>query len=181
MADFPISILAPNVTIHPWAWESIGVKLTGQGGTTLPNAVSTAYPTANQALYVPFCLTRPIIVAQLFWVNGATVSGNVDAGIYSVDGVLLVSTGSTAQAGTSVSQVVDITDTQLGTGLFYLAIAVDNTTATLIRGTAGSVARCAAMGCANQGSAFPLPAPATFATIASNYIPVFGLTTRSVF
>ena len=181
MADFPVPVFLPAVTLHPWSLESIGIKIVSQGGTNIGSAASTAYPTANQAIYVPFYLTERLTVTQLWWVNGASVSGNVDVGIYSEDGRRLISTGSTAQSGTNATQVVNITDTPLGPGLFYLALAMDNNTGTLVRGTAGSVDRLKATGCAQEASAFALPATATFATIASDYVPLFGLTTRSVF
>jgi hypothetical protein len=53
--------------------------------------------------------------------NGATASGNMDVGIYDYAGTRLVSSGSTAQSGTSAFQDFDITDTLLGPGIFYLA------------------------------------------------------------
>lgn len=100
-------------------------------------------------------------------------------GIYDEAGARKVSTTSTAQGTISVLQVVNITDTALGPGLYYLAIAMDNITGTLSRGLAGSVARCALTGMAEMATAFPLPDPITFATVVSDYVPLVGLTTRT--
>jgi hypothetical protein len=169
---------AGAVTIHPWSVYSVGIDLAAVS-QTLRVGASAVYPTANLAIYVPFSLGVPITAVQMFIYNGATVSGNVDVGLYAADGTRLVSMGSTAQAGTSVLQAFDITDTPLGPGNYYLACAVDNTTATLFR-LAPTARQIAGLGCFTQVTAFPLPAVATFATYASAYLPVFGLSTRTV-
>ncbi len=166
---------APTITITPCAWESIGTSYLGN--TAWASAV---WPSANRALFIPFRIYQPITAVKMFTVNGAAASGNIDIGIYNADGTKLVSSGSTAMSGTSAMQVFDITDTQFGPGLFYLALAVDNVTAAFIRrGTSGTITNRFA-GLLHQASAFPLPATATFASYSAAYIPLFGLTTRTV-
>jgi len=150
-------------------------------GSVILKAAGTgaaAYPTANQAIFVPFRIAHPIVVTQLFALVNSS-SGNIDMGIYDAFGTKIVSIGSTAMAGSSVLQAFNITDTKIGPGLFYLAIALDNNTGQLIRVTFTAAAAMKALGLAEMATAFALPATATFATAASNYLPIIGLTTRS--
>lgn len=126
---------------------------------------SATFASANRAHFQPFRVTVPCIIKQLFVANGATASGNIDLGVYAPDGTRLVSTGSTAQSGTNDLQVFDVTDTLIGRGYYYIAVAMDNTTGTLIRNNFSSqTARY--QGFAKQDTAFPLPASATFASSA---------------
>jgi hypothetical protein len=163
----------PTVTITPFSLEA------GSGMLSTGAPASSAWPAASRALFCSFRLWTPITAVKMFVLNGATVSGNIDVGIYDEAGTRLVSSGSTAHAGTSVIQVLDITDTQLGIGLFYMALALDGTTATVYRKSI-NVALQRATRWYQMAAAFPLPATATFAAPASNYVPLFGLSTDTV-
>lgn len=146
-------------------------------GTATNNAVWT---TANIARYYPVLVPEPTIVTKIA-VRIGTSSGNLDLGIYDEQGVRLVSSGSTAMAATSTMQVIDITDTLLTPGVYYLAIAVDNTTASFnnINNSTGPLAgACSMMGIRQEASAFPLPATATFAATTSDYLMTITCTTR---
>ena len=158
-------------TLHP---ESVGASVAAAG------QVSTTYPVANLAIFMPFRIGIPITVKQLFSYNGLVAAGNIDMGIYDRNGVRLVSAGSTAQAGTSDLQAFNITDTQIGPGLFYIAIAKDDIVGTLIRITTGASWNWQVLGLAQQASAFPLPATATFAAYGQLLCPFIGLSTRDV-
>jgi hypothetical protein len=149
----------------------LGVSLGSIGGGNTP--ASAAWPASNDALFVPFTLPQATLIKRLFVVNGAAVSGNIDVGIYSESGARIVSTGSTAQSGTSTLQFFDITDLVIGPGRFYLAVALDNTTGTLFRASL-TVPRAQALGLAKQATAFALPATATFATMTAGYLPLMG-------
>jgi hypothetical protein len=149
----------------------LGITHSALGGGAAP--ASTAFPASNDALFVPFALKQTVLIKRLYALNGASVSGNIDVGIYSDDGAKITSAGSTAQAGTNVPQFFDITDVVIGPGRYYLAVAMDNTTGTLFR-TNLSVARCQALGMAKQATAFALPASATFATVTATYLPLIG-------
>lgn len=128
---------------------------------------AAAWGTANTAVFSPVIIGVNTTVYQLAWINGATVAGNADVGIYDRNGFRLVSSGSTAQSGVSAPQVVDITDTTLTPGLYYLAMVADDATATYNRaGTSSASPLCRASGMAMQASAFPLPSTATFAAFA---------------
>ena len=132
---------------------------------------SLAWLSSNRAVLVPFFLSTPALVTQLYWVNGATVSGNVDAGVYDLSGTRLVSTGSTAQSGTSAFQGVTLgTPALIGAGRFYLALVLDNTTGTIYKAQNG-FSRALAIGEAT--SAFPLPAAVTLSA-AGEHQPMVG-------
>lgn len=143
-------------------------------GTVAPT--SAIWPTANKILYLPFTVPTVLIADKLRVNNGAAVSGNLDAGIYTKEGIQLVNTGSTAQAGTSTYQVIDITDTELWVDTFYFALTFDNITATTLRTTfnLAPVAGMAGILMEAAGS-FGLPATATFAEPADAYAPAMGL------
>ena len=143
-------------------------------GQRLFNAspVSTAWPLGNLSLFIPFRIGCPVVVVNLGVQNGTTVSGNIDVGIYSVDGVRLVSSGSTAQAGTSNTQVFNTADILIGPGVFYFGLALDNTTGTTRVFATYNVAFGQCIGMAEMTSAFPLPATATFASYTRNYVPM---------
>ena len=174
MSDWPPieTLLVPVEKLTAFSMCSCGPLPHG----TVANAV---WPAANLAIYIPFRVSAPVLVTQMFTTNGSTVAGNVDIGIYDVAGTRLVSSGATAQSGTSALQAYDITDTLLAPGQFYLACSLSDGTATIAR-VATSAQFLRAFGCAQEASAHPLPATATFATMAQAYLPIIGLTTESV-
>lgn len=154
-----------------------------EGAARYAQPSSTAWPSANLAIFCPIHVGSPVLVKQLFVLNGATASGNIDVGLYASDGTRITSAGSTAQAGTSAIQAFNITDIQIGSGLYYIAVALDNNTGTVEGHTFAITAGANAlktMGLAQQASAFALPATATLATITSNLLPWAGLTVNSV-
>lgn len=171
------SLLPAPVTIHPWSIDACGAPLLG-AASVLASGGSTVWPVANLAIFVPFALATPLTIAQLFTANGATVSGNIDVGVYTLDGTRIVSAGSTAHAGTNTLQTYNIADTLLPAGDYYLAIAMNNTTGTLSAHALAAI-HLNRLGIAQMATAFPLPATATLAQMASAYLPLFGLTTRT--
>lgn len=138
------------------------------------NAFAT-WPSANAAIFMPIRIIEPTLIVNIAVSNG-TLAGNTDVGIYSLNGVRLVSSGSTAQAGSF--QTFDIADTMLGPGVYYAAVARDEaTTGTTFRHSFASNVIPKIIGMAEMAAAFPLPATATLATITSNYIVAFSLGT----
>jgi hypothetical protein len=172
----------PVIPEQAIAYPRTTVHATAALGCFRGNPTSTAWPTANKAIFSPFYLSAPITVAQLFVTNGTVVSGNIDVGLYAVDGTRLASAGTTAQAGTSTLQVFNITDIRIGPGVYYLAVALDNTTGTVEGITAATIgtAMLRAIGYAEQTTAFVLPATATLATLTANLAPICGLTTNAI-
>lgn len=127
-----------------------------QAGAT----VTGSWITASKAFAIPFALSDDVVVTHLGWRNGSAAGSNHDIGIYrAVDLSLVVSTGSVAGSGSSVLQSVDITDTPLPRGQYYLAKVVDATTANRVRfygsGTAGNLDILGGM--ISMVSAIPLP------------------------
>jgi hypothetical protein len=122
---------------------------------------------------------EPITVLNLF-VWAGNVDGHFDIGIYSPDGTRLVSTGSTARVGSNACQAVAV-NAALKPGPLYLAIVVDSATATYRRVVWTAGAHLRSFGLAKQTAVYPLPDLAVLESIATtNYIPIFGLSTRSV-
>jgi hypothetical protein len=168
------------LNIQPWAYNSVASKFLIGGDDSISDASDIAYPSANLAIYIPFFLQTPMVIDRIFWGNGATLSGNVDAGVYDAARKKIVSTGSTAQASTTDAQSVNITNVTLGTGLFFLAIAMDNTAGTLMAVQMGAGLHFyKTLGIYQQASAFPLPDTATFSLPTFNYLPIVGITPRS--
>lgn len=173
MSDFPKSVEVPRLIVHPFMQNSIGFN---QAIVPYPTG-TTAWPSANAAIYIPFVIGASTTIVKFFWLNGATVSGNIDVGIYDSQGNRLVSSGSTVQTTINVIQSVDTTDLTLQPGLYYMAMAMDNTSG-VIRASAGTAILNRASGIYSQASAFPLPSSATFAGTTLNIVPALFLTAR---
>lgn len=89
-----------------------------------PAHSSTAWPAANQAIYIPVSIPFYFPVARVFWVNGSTVTGNKDFGIYTWDGAKIYSTGSTAESGASAVQYVSVSGgLVLAPGSYFFGIS----------------------------------------------------------
>ena len=164
--DYPV----PTVYINPYdSVHSIGTQM----GTTAP--ASAVWSTANRAIMIPFRLFKPATAYKMGIMNGGVVSGNIDMGIYDVAGTRLRSTGATAQAGVDVLQEVAFSSpVKLGAGLFYMALAIDNNVAQVLRRSHNNDI-CQGMGIVQMASAFPLPALATFAAPTGAYVPMIGV------
>lgn len=173
MADYPTSfhLLTPSTI------STIGQYGLGANIGSLGNPTSNTWPTANKALFIPFRVAVPLNVVQFLLFTGATKSGNVDVGIYDVSGTRIVSFGSVAQGNVNTLQVVNTTDVFIGPGLFYMALAMDNTTGTQMgfapAGLTTDMTRM--LGVMEMASAFPLPANATFASVSQAFIPLFAI------
>jgi hypothetical protein len=92
---------------------------------------SGVFPAANRAYFTPIYVSAPVIVRRLFWANGATIAGNVQAGLYlsrstgNGPGPALLRGNQVAQAGVTVCQYDDITDTPLSAGYYWVALWCD--------------------------------------------------------
>lgn len=170
MSDWPTDIQA---------YGAYGVLSTGGEGAPAADAISnggiiftaaSAWVTANLGIFAPVVVRRTMTVYQLGWINGGTASGNLDVGIYDRNLNLLTSAGSTAQGTISVPQFADVTDVTLTPGLYYMAMSVDNTTATIQRSNSSTTAPlCRASGLGQMAGAFPLPSTATLAGFISTF------------
>lgn len=165
-------------TISPFCVEALFMNFR----STASNIGSGAIGNTFVHLY-PFRIATPFPVTRFWWVNGGTVNGNVDMGIYTEDGqTLLVSTGSTAQSGTNVIQTVTVSYT-LPPGRYYMAFATSSATATFARQT-NSVASTRAAGfrqhTTTAGANVPLPATLTFAAHNATVNPYVGCSRLSL-
>lgn len=162
-------------TVSP---ECLGTQIAARA---MGAPASAAWGNANDAIFLPFTLQGPITVVKLWCVNGATVAGNLDMGIYDSSGTRLVSIGSTAQAGTSAVQEFDIADTVLAAGRYYIALSHSDGTSTVALFTAPAAGGYwKSLGVAFQATAHPLPSTATLAVQNSSQIPLIGWSARTL-
>lgn len=90
----------------------------------------TAWGTQYRAIYVPVRIPSAVTVVELAYGCQSTATGNVDIGLYTASGSKLISTGSTAKSTSTAVISVDVTDTSITAGLYYLALNNDTTTDT---------------------------------------------------
>lgn len=177
----PYALEVNNRSIHFLSPECLQ-----QEYAALDTALASAVWTANLLIFIPLLLVEPTVVSQFFWINGATVAGNTDVGIYSEDGqTKFGSSGSTLNVGASVIQIVDVTNFVIPANVrMWLALGSDS-------GGAGNQAYLRAnlivggmdfIGIKQQASGWSsgLPATVTVATPTVAVTPFFGFTSASV-
>lgn len=170
--DFP-SWRYHKPTLSTLSLEMVATQLMALGVAAPASAV---WPTANLAIYIPFVLAAPYPVKQVWWLNGATVTGNTDVGVYTPGGARLLSSGSTVGSGVSALQSVTLgTPVLLMPGAYYLGMSCSLGTNTIQRFSLGIADDGKMMGLAEQTTALPLPDPATFATYTRTYVPICGI------
>ena len=140
---------------------------------------SAAWPSANLGISCPLYLEMGGLVVKLFVANGSTVNGNMDVGLYTAAYAKIVAIGATAQAGTSDLQAFDITDTYVGPGQYYLIASSSSGTATTVRAQ-NNLNQMRAWGVTQMAAAHALPATFVPATVGQGYLPLMGLTLRTV-
>lgn len=176
MPKFPASpILRNEIMINTISVDSIGVPLNASSPSI---SASTAWPLANQAMYVPVEITYPIVIDRMAVNNGSAVAGNIDVGIYTPDGKRLASWGGSLQSGTSSIQIFNIGDTPLNPGLYYMGVAMSNITGTLA-GWGVVAIDIRPLGVFQQNAAYPLPATATFVAISGTFTPLISMTPKA--
>lgn len=152
---------------------STATAIAGYHNASIVALASTAWPSANLAIFVPFRLAAPVIVYKMATGSGTTAAGNFDIGIYDSAGNRLVSSGTTAK-GASVEHIIDVTDTVIGPGLFYLAMSADGTNNYTMLTPSGTspvpLQKTRLMGIVAAASSFVLPSTVTFA--ASTFAPI---------
>lgn len=169
MSDFPNTLVSSQqVSLSTFGPTSLCLDLAIGGGSTTANI---AFPTVNLGVFTPVWVEQPVTAYKMGIIVG-TQSGNVDVGIYNEFGTAVVRAGTTAVAAAG-AQLFDITDTLLQPGVYFLAIACDNTTATF-RATATSGGLTRTVGQATVASAFSsgLITPVTYAAPTVNYLPL---------
>jgi len=150
-------------------------------GGVVPNySTPQVWPVANLALFVPFTLSEMVVIKRMLVEPMGTTGGHVDVGLYAADGTRLVSMGSTLLGGPNTIQFLDIADTQLNAGRYYMAIAADSTTPKLGWGLTGFMVN-SYLGIREMAAAFPLPATATFTdNTTRSHLPLVAATLTAV-
>ena len=175
MGTFPkkSSPIDPLITVAPFMPCSMGgvVSVLGQRS-------SQGFGAAPYSVFMPFRISRMYKFSSMFIYNGSVTSGNIDLGVFSEDGTLLVSTGSTAQGAVATVQKISVSETILTTGLYYMGLSCDNTSSKFYSQNSG-IQFNVLIGAAEMANQFPLPANITFATYSNNWVPMMGLTGRS--
>ena len=164
--------VSPPVILNPFSIECLGAIL-DNCGSDLSVAFSATWGTANMVLYIPFTITTPDTVKQMFVMNGTSPSGVTHVGIYTEDFTRMVMASATQAGGTAI-QTFDITDTFLAVGTYYMALGSTSSTFPVFRVNVSHPAIRIA-GIYQQLTAVPLPAIGTPAIMAQAFIPVFGL------
>lgn len=147
---------------------------------------SAAWVSANVPLAIPFSIRLPVVVEQIGWFNGSSAGGGVDLGIYDLSWNRLVSAGTTTGSGSSAFQWINVTDTLLAVGRYYLVNVRDNVTAnrqTVYTHTA-SAPLMQFMGCFDSATAaYPLPDPLTNMVAATTItrLPLVFMVMRAPF
>jgi hypothetical protein len=165
-----------EIIISPWSYQSVGIMFKNAAQI----AQSQNYIAVGMVVYVPFWVPESVTFTKMWWANGTAVAGNYDVGIYATDGTLLVSSGSTAAANANNLQSVDITDTTVARGTYYMAIVSDTSgTTQKIMSALPAAGIPQSFGLLQQASVtLPLAtnaSPATFAKYASAFVPLFGV------
>lgn len=168
----------PNqVLISTVSREAVGEEIAGQFSGVYG---SNTYPAANRALAVPFSIAHPFLVRKVWWFNGTTATtDSADVGVYTEAGARIVSGGGTAIATASALQEVDVTDTLLQPGRYWLAYSQNGTTATPYQSTVSAVL-ARVLGAAQMDSAYVLPSTFTPAAVSAANLPVCGIASRTL-
>lgn len=139
--------------------------------------------TANKAVLYPFQVSLPTFVRKFWFVVGTVAAGNVDMGIYTTDGVRLVSTGTTAATVTAGVQIITLGSAyRLNPGTYMLGFACDSALCDIVglADNSASALELVGLGWVQAASSFVLPATMTFANYSEVNIYMFGLSTQTV-
>lgn len=177
----PIEPVPPLVSVATasWGWMSRLFTSSDAASTSLETGTGRAY-------YFPISVPTLTFVRRVFWVNGTNTAGanTIEVGVYrdtgaGVPGAKVVS-GSATQGTASQVQFVDVTDTALTPGLYWIALSASNTNSTTLFAWAGTFAQWPRELIGFQeASANPLPSTATPAERANGNVYWFGFATTA--
>jgi hypothetical protein len=164
--------------IGPFSKEALGEQCRVSLGLASPSSGTWV---ANLAVFVPFGVSHPFLVREMWWYNGSTAASTIDVGLYDTAGNRLASLGNTAQG--TVSSVVTsttFTDYTLAPGDYYMAFVCAGTTATVgVWAPAANNIAAYGVGQTALGSA-TLTNPSTIVPITNALLPYFGLNGNTV-
>lgn len=161
----------PPTQVGPWSGHAVYSTQSALGAWAGANPASVAWPATNLAIFVPMRVVGPCTVYKMAMGAGATGAGNFDIGIYDSAGNRILHTGATAK-GASTEQIIDVTDTPIGPGLYYLAMSADGTNNYIMITPSGTtpvpLQKSRLYGLLEMASAYPLPDPVTFAALSTS-------------
>jgi hypothetical protein len=169
----------PAMISPAMSWSPIDQLMAMYGTISLAvEAVTTAY-------YMPIRVPTGCVVRRLWWANGATAAGNVSLGIYASTangspGAKVIECGATAQGTILQVQFVDVTDTVIPPGLYWIAICASDAAATFMVSRPGLVRIDAALTYKEAGvTVGTLPATATPAMASTDSFYLCGFATTA--
>lgn len=147
---------------------------------------SRTWEAAGRAVYMPVVLSGWTVVRRVWWANGAVTSGGatIAVGVYADagygPGAKLVS-GSAVQGTATNVQFVDVTDTTLPPGLYWIALSSSSATSTTLFGFVDVYTTTSwdASYRFNEAAASPLPAAATPVESVAETLWLYGFATTS--
>ena len=141
------------------------------------NFSSTAWPSANLAIYWPFAIMQPIVFDTFYTMNGATATGTIDMGVYDLQSLNLIkSVGSgTNQTGTTAVQSFTVGVTVLPAGTYLFGMSLSSGSATLQALTVMGARYLHYGGYRQQSTAHPLPSTAVPVALTNDFMPIFGM------
>jgi hypothetical protein len=138
---------------------------------------SAVWSPANTALTFPFRVTDSFTSSIAWVLNGSSVTGHFDIGVYDENWVRKGHTGSITQTGTTTVQTTSFALT-LSRGRYYLALVADAGGAyAFMQSTA---VRLRGLDVHQMASAFALPDPFVPAVIGVTSVPIFGLASHAL-
>ena len=149
-----------------WAYGSVNLSMLG-------SFAAAAWPSANLIIYSPVRIKSRVVARKMWFQSAATGTDNIDIGIYDRGGTRIVSSGAVAKGAVAQEQVVDITDTTIGPGLYYIGFTSTTTTNQFSR-SLPTVPNMAAQGARTEAGAGTLPATATW--VVDNTLNYFSTT-----
>lgn len=171
---------APSRPLMPMI-SSLSAAMSGVSlaAVASPAPSSTGNPFTTMAFFEPLYLAEAVVVDKVWWYSGTAVAGTGEIGIYSGDLQRLFTTGTVTTVGASKVQEVNITDLRLDAGTYYLALGIDNATASyLITNAPSDRIGQFAVQSYYIGNVTPLPASVTVFDGSTRQVPVFGMSLR---
>jgi hypothetical protein len=162
---------------------SFAAGIVDMGLYNVGSLASTAWFAANCPAAYPFVVNEPKVIYQLGWMNGSAAGGNWDVGVYDTSWNRLISAGSTGGASNSTYQFVNVTDTPIKPGRYYLVGVHDVTTANHVNASVAQGLSIQNMTGAQDSAtaALPLPDPLTnmVATATNTVVPILLISWRA--
>lgn len=176
MGDWLTGALPTLPVVTPFSEECLGPLSRYFGGT----AAASATAGSQVAQFFPWTIEAAIKIVKGIVMNGASVNGNLDVAVYDHEFNRVVSMGATTQAGTNAVQELDITDTVLLPGRYWMAFLCTGSGTVFARSAADEIS-LGAFAILEQTAQTALPSTATAvkSTAATPLIPVFGFSTET--